>query len=319
VAPAALCAGLCLTGGALQSQAQITPSQQKLLTEFVGDRAEVGIVLGASDAASSGSYTVDGKNGNDDLDFSLMKIGGGGEIGKPRPLGSSSVQWAPVIFGNVGLMSGKNDLAAHNANVDLRGDKLDESALGMQVGGGVALHLTERLTVTPYVGLLYGHYELDYTAHSADGKLIKAALDDSADTLGATPGISIAYKMPLGKNTLELSARYTFYGSDDVSDSNLDVGGASHVFEQKADIDIPLPWEIANCPLHTGGFLSLTETGGDISDSMASDSWATIHGRLLMNTEGKFWKMDRAGLGMSYIAAEHFSGWDVGIEVSFKF
>ena len=52
---------------------------------------------------------------------------------------------------------------------------------------------------------------------------------------------------------------------------------------------------------------------------MNSDVWATVHGRLLLDTTGKLWKMDRIGLGMSYIGASHFSGWDVGIEVGFKF
>jgi len=40
-----------------------------------------------------------------------------------------------------------------------------------------------------------------------------------------------------------------------------------------------------------------------------------------MNTENKSWswKMSRLGIGMSGIFADHFSGWDAGIEVQFKF
>src|SRR5829696_2196608 len=89
--PASLCAGLCLVGGAWESQAQLTGAQKRQLGDFFGNRAEVGIVLGASDAASSGSYTVDGRRGNDDLDFSLMKFGGGGEIGPARRLGDGGM------------------------------------------------------------------------------------------------------------------------------------------------------------------------------------------------------------------------------------
>jgi hypothetical protein len=93
------------------------------------------------------------------------------------------------------------------------------------------------------------------------------------------------------------------------------------VFEQRADLDIPLSASLFDCPLHTGGYVSLTETAGDVSDTMRSDIWATIHGRLLLNTEDKSWswRMSRLGLGMSGIFGDHFTGWDAGVEVQFRF
>jgi hypothetical protein len=321
VAPVAVCAGLCLAGGALETQAQLTPGQVKLLkgrlSDFFGNRAEVGVVLGASDSASGGSYTVDGRRGNEDTDFSLTKFGGGGEIGAPRKMGDTEYTWQPVVFGNIGYISGKNTLDAPPFNHD----KLEEGALGIQVGGGVALNFTERFTVTPTIGVIYGHYEPDLIAHTATARALKPLIDDSADSLGVTPGIAVAYKLPMGKNMWEFSARYTFYGTEDISDSDFDIGGSSHVFEQRADLDIPLSAEVFDCQLHTGGYVSLTEVAGDIGDTMNSDVWATIHGRVLMNTEGKSWawKMDRLGLGMSGIFGSHFTGWDAGVEVSFKF
>jgi hypothetical protein len=322
-APAALCAGLCLAGGALQGQAQLTPAQKAVLlkefNEFVGNRAEVGVILGASDSASSGNYTVDGRRGNEDLDFSLSKFGGGGEIGAPRKLGDSDITWSPVVFGTIGSLSGKNDITAPRSQ--LKGNKIEESALGLQVGGGIGFHITERFTVTPTIGMIYGHYEPDLIAHTAKGRKAKLFLDDSADSLGATPGIGVAYKVPMGKNMWEFSAHYTFYGTEDISDSQFDIGGSSHVFEQRADLDVPLPAELWDCQLHTGGYFAVTETAGDIKDTMNSDVWGTIHGRLLLDTLNKSWawKMDRLGIGMSGIFADHFTGWDAGVEVSFKF
>ena len=315
VAPAAICAGLCLTGGALEGQAQLTSAQKKQLNDFFGNRAEVGVVLGASDSASSGSYTVDGRRGNEDLDFSLSKFGGSGEIGKARPLGDSSVTWTPFVMGNIGLISGKNDITAG----PLRGNKLEESALGMQIGGGAAIHATERWTITPTIGMIYGHYNPHFDAKTGVGRSIVPFIDDDADSIGVTPGIGVAYTMPLGKNILELSGHYTFYGTEDISDSDFDIGGSSHIFEQRADLDIPLPAKLWDCPLHTGGYFALTEAAGDIADSMNSDYWATIHGRILLDPEGALWKVDRIGLGMSGIFANHFTGWDLGVEVRFKF
>src|SRR6185503_7627995 len=105
VAPAAVCAGLCLAGGALQSNAQLTPGQKRQIKDLIGNRAEVGIVLGASDSASSGSYTVDSpRSGQDDLEYSLLKFGGGGEIGRERKLGDSGYTWHPVLMGSIGVV-----------------------------------------------------------------------------------------------------------------------------------------------------------------------------------------------------------------------
>ncbi len=316
--PAALCAGLCLAGGALQSHAQLTGAQRKQINDFLGNRAEVGVVLGASDSASSGSYTVDSdRSGQDDLEYSLMKFGGGGEIGPARKLGSSDVMWHPVVMGSIGVISGDNKLTTGS----LKNNDLEDSALGMQLGGGMALHFTERFTVTPTIGMLYGHYEANWHVRNPAGRAVKKFIEGDADTIGVTPGIGMGYKVPWGKNTWEFSAHYTFYGTTEVGDSDLDAGGSSHIFEQRADLDIPLDASLFDCPLHTGGYISLTEAAGDIGDTMNSDIWATIHGRILLNTEGKSWawKMNRIGLGMSGIFADSFTGWDAGIEVGFKF
>lgn len=316
--PAALCAGLCFAGSTVESQAQLTPGQRKQLGDFFGNRAEVGIVLGATDAASSGSYSVDGPSGNDDLDFSLLKFGGGGEIGSERRLGDSGTTWHPVIMGSIGYISGENDITVG----PLRGNELDESALGLFLGGGMAFHLTERFTVTPTIGMVYGSYDPGFKGRNAAGRAVEAAIDDdTADTLGVVPGIALGYKVPMGRNMWDFSARYSFFGSTEVGGTDIDAGGSSHVFEQRADLDIPLNASLWDCPLHTGGYVSLTETAGDISDTMNSDVWATIHGRLLLNTEDQSWawRMSRLGIGVSGIAGDNFTGWDAGIEVQFKF
>jgi hypothetical protein len=317
--PVALSAGMCLTAGALDAQAQLTRAQERQLREFFGNRAEVGIVLGATDAASGGSYTVDSdQSGQDDLDFSLFKFGGGGEIGGPRKLGDSAVTWNPVIMGGIGYISGENDITAG----PLRGNELDESALALHLGGGIAFHLTERFTITPTIGGFYGSYDPGFNGRNAAGRVVETAIDDdTVDTLGVMPGLAIAYKVPMGKNTWEFSARYAFFGSTEISGGDVDAGGSSHIFEQRVDLDIPLSASLFDCPLHTGGYFALTETAGDISDTMNSDVWGTLHGRLLLNTEGQSWswKMDRLGLGVSGIVGDNFTGWDAGVEVTFKF
>jgi hypothetical protein len=311
--PAAVCAGLCLTGTAY---AQVTPAQINQFKDFIGNRAEVGIVLGASESASGGNYTVDGRRGNDDFDFSLFKFGGSAELGDARPLGNSGVMWNPYVFGTIGYISGDNDIDAG----PLAGNDFEESALGINFGGGVAFHLTDRFTVTPYVGVIYGHYEAEVDAKTAAGQAVDDFLQDNTlDSIGATPGIGLAYKLPIGRNTLTLGASYTFFGTTDISDSDLEADGSSHILEQRVDADVPLNAHLWGCRLHTGGYVSLTEAFGDISDTMSSDVWATIHPRILLDTTGKLWKMERIGLGASYMKGEHFDGWSIGVDVSFKF
>ena len=311
--PTALCAGLCLSGTAYaQTPGQVLDQIQ----DFLGNRAEVGVILGASDSANGGSYTVDGRGDLDDLEFSLFKFGGGGEIGDRRPLGDSGYTWSPYVFGTVGYISGDHDI---DAGV-LAGSDFEESALGINLGGGMAIHVTERFTVTPFVGIIYGHYETDFSAKTAAGQVVEDALSESVDTIGGTPGIALAYRLPLGQNILTLGGKYTYYGTTDISgDSDVEVDGSSHILEERADIDIPLPAHLFDCRLHTGGYVSLTEAFGDIGDTMNSDIWATIHPRILLDTTGKLWKVDRIGLGMSYVKGEHFDGWDFGVDVSFKF
>ena len=311
--PTAVCGCLCLTGTA---SAQLTSAQRDQLRQFIANRAEVGVILGASDSAGGGNYTVDGKNGNDDLEFSLIKFGGSGLIGDPRPMGDSGVKWSPMLFGNIGYISGDHDIDVG----PVAGIDIEESAFGIQFGGGVAFHLTDRFTVTPYVGVIYGHYEADVDARTPAGQAIADELEDGFDTIGGTPGVALEYALPAGPTTITFGGRYTYYGTTDISsDTDVEVGGDSHILEQRVDVDVPLNAELFGCRLHTGGYVALTEALGDVGDTMDSDVWATIHPRLLLNTSGKLWKVERMGLGFSYIKGDNFDGWDIGIDVSFKF
>jgi hypothetical protein len=71
--------------------------------------------------------------------------------------------------------------------------------------------------------------------------------------------------------------------------------------------------------LHTGGYVSRTDLFGDITDSLRSDFFSSLHGRFLLNTEGRLWKLSRIGLGATYTMGDDFTGVDFGIEANFKF
>src|SRR4051794_31224818 len=108
-APVALCAGLCLAGGTLPALAQLTGEQAGLLRNAIGNRSELGTILGGSDTIGGGNFTIDADN-NQDLDYSLMKFSGRGEIGDPRALGNTGMRWNPFVRGSFGWLNGENDI-----------------------------------------------------------------------------------------------------------------------------------------------------------------------------------------------------------------
>jgi hypothetical protein len=222
-----------------------------------------------------------------------------------------------MIIGVLGYMHGENQITTGTLNDNV----LDEGALGIQLGVGADFHLTERFRITPFVGILYGHYELDFSPVTGVGTAVEPFIDNDADTIGGTPGLGIGYKIPWNNWTFELSSTYTLFATEDISsdDSPIELSGTSHVWENKFDVDVLLPWSLRDCPMHTGGYFSRTDIFGDAEEVMRSSDWYTIHGRLYADTTGKFWKMSKLGLGASYITADDFSGVSVGVEIGFKF
>ena len=317
-APASLCAGLCLAGGTLSVMAQLTPEQADLIRTRVSNRAEAALILSGSDTIGGGNFTISPERG-DDLEFSLTKFGGNGTLGDPRPLGNSGMTWSPFVKGVIGQMSGDNRITFGTLN----GNAIEESTLAVQLGGGAVFNINDRLSITPSIGVIYGHYETKFDANNAAGNAVNRLLEISLDSIGSTPGLAIAYKIPISSLTLTLSSAYTLYATSDISDEGdsrgIKANGTTHVWENKIDVDVPLDWEVWNSRLHTGGFISHTALFGDITDSMNTDNFFTIHPRLVADVWGKMWKVSTIGIGASFYAGDNLTGWDIGIDVNFKF
>ncbi|MCI0746540.1 MAG: autotransporter outer membrane beta-barrel domain-containing protein [Verrucomicrobia subdivision 3 bacterium] len=316
--PAFVLACVCLAGGTFNATAQLTPEQANLVRDFFGNRAEAAIILSGSDNIGGGTFTVEPKN-NDDIEFSLFKFGGNGELGEPRTLGNSSVRWSPFVKGVIGYASGDNEITFGT----LAGNDLEESTLALQFGGGVTFYMTENFRITPSVGVIYGHYESELDDSTPAGAAARPFLDLSLDSIGSTPGVNVAYRIPLRGVTFDLSSQYTLYATSDISDEDdsqgIKANGTTHAWENKVDVDIPLPWELWGSRLHTGGFVSHTALFGDLTDSINTDNFFTIHPRLVLNTLGRLWKVAHIGLGGSYFVGENLTGYDFGVDVSFKF
>jgi len=317
-APVALCAGLCLAGGTLPALAQLTGEQAGLLRNAIGNRSELGTILGGSDTIGGGNFTIDADN-NQDLDYSLMKFSGRGEIGDPRALGNTGMRWNPFVRGSFGWLNGENDITFGTLN----GNSITTDIYAVALAGGVAFYINDHLKITPSIGVIYGHSELDFDAKNPNGVAAKPLLDTKLDTIGSTPSLNVAYKFPVGTVSLELSSQYTLYATSDISSEDdshgIKANGTTHVWENKIDVDIPLNVELWTCRLHTGGFISHTVLFGDITDTMRADNFFTFHPRIMLNTEGKLWKVSDIGVGGSYYYGSNLNGWTVGIDFNMKF
>src|SRR6516162_3881883 len=125
----------------------------------IGNRVEAVTILGGDYAAAGGIYTF--RSGSL-ADLSITKIGGGGAVASPRPLCLGSLQWAPVLQGNLGMVSAVNTFQTGY----LEGNKMTYDTIAVAAGGGVSIHFTEHLSLSPTIGGMYGNVKNTFDAQN---------------------------------------------------------------------------------------------------------------------------------------------------------
>jgi len=88
------------------AQPTLPPDALQQFQEVVGNRIEAVNILGGDYAAMGGIYTF---RGGSIADLSISKIGGSGDVASAKPLGIGSLQWAPVLQGNLGMVTAENE------------------------------------------------------------------------------------------------------------------------------------------------------------------------------------------------------------------
>ena len=305
----------CLSG-----LAQVVPPQAvEQLQQVVGNRIEAVSILGGDYAAAGGVYTF---RGGTLADLSISKIGGGGEVASTKPLGLGSLEWAPVLQGNVGMVSARNQFKTGF----LAGNDMNYDTLALAAGGGVAIYFTEHLSLSPTISGMYGRVENKFTPQNANGNLVETAgngtlVNWTLDTWSIVPGLELDYEWRWGRTSFELSSSYTFFHTESFESSSpiLGVKGNSTTWENKLEADVPLGLNLLGRELHTGGFFSRTEVFGDASHGLNTDYAYTVNGRLVLDFLGKLWKLKWVGLGASYFWGHDVQGWSAGLDMRFKF
>jgi hypothetical protein len=71
--------------------------------------------------------------------------------------------------------------------------------------------------------------------------------------------------------------------------------------------------------LRTGAYVSRSDIFGGLEDTFRTDAFYQAGGRLVIDVQGLFWKVEYVGVGGGYFWSDTFSGWTIGAEISFVF
>jgi hypothetical protein len=312
-------AGASFPGPLALAQPTLPPEALHRFEQAIGNRVEAVSILGGDYAAAGGIYTF---RGGSLADLSISKIGGGGEVASPKPMGLGALRWAPVLQGNVGMVSALNTFQTGYA----AGNQMKYDTFAAAAGAGIAVYFTDHLSLSPTISGMYGRVENSFISHNANGDQIEAVgsgtvVDWTLDTWSVVPGLELDYQWAWRRTIFEFSSRANFFHTESFESSSPFVGvnGDSTTWENKLDADVPLGLKILGGELHTGGFASRTELFGHAASGLDTHYLYTANGRLVLDFLGKLWAVRWLGLGVSYFWGEDFSGWSAGVDLRLKF
>jgi hypothetical protein len=308
---------------AMPLYAQLTPAEINDFRNTVGNRVETATILGGDYGIGGGNYTSGGRQDNN-VNLNIVKFGGSGVIGAPQPLGNLGIGWQPLLQGNMGYLTAKNDFDSG----PLKSDSSEYKTFAIQFGGGARFWFNDYFSIAPTFMGMYGHTENDYTANSAFAQMHLAEakqlglIDWNADTWTIRPSLNLQYQYTWHRTIFTLSSEPTYFHTESFSSSspNVSVNGDSEMWDNKIDVDVPLGVELWGHELRTGGFFSRTDFYGDLKDGLNTDYMYEAHGRIVLDFLDQLWKVQWIGLGVSHLwGGNGLSGWSYGADVAFRF
>jgi hypothetical protein len=307
------------------AQAQISPTQVAATRNVIGARVEAMTILGGDFGLSDGNFHSTGSLGSmpSDVDTSVEKFGGSGDVGDPMPLGDLDIGWQPRIQGNVGYLQSSD----HVQNPQLGGDTSEFRTFAIEFGGGARFWTSQNFSIAPTVMALYGRTDDTYYAYSTYGRqnlgrLQELGLADwSVDTWTLRPAVNLQYIVALERAIITFSSDPTGFITHGFNRSNahLNVAGDSGLVTNKVDFDIPLDVEFYGHELRTGGYLSRTDMFGDLQEGLGVEHINEVHVRLVADFLNQLWKVQWLGIGASYLWGTNIQGWTVGADAAFRF
>jgi hypothetical protein len=313
---AALCTGLAGSGWA---QPVVPPGAIEQFSHTMGNRVEAAVILGGDYGAASGAYRF---RSNQSTDLKITKLGGGGMVRSPHPLGETGLQWAPVLLGNIGYVSVSNDFAGGY----LQGNKSATDMLALEAGAGARFFFNEHWSLAPALSGIYGRTINEFTALNPVGVAVKAAaagtfVDWTLESWTTVPSLDLRYAWSWRGNEFQFSSRYTYFHTSSLGNSSplVVAGGDSQTWMNKVEVDVPLDWKMFGQQVRTGGYFSRTELAGNASDGFNEDHLYTVNGRLVLDVAKKYRFVRWVGLNASYFFADNFSGWSAGFTLQLQY
>jgi hypothetical protein len=305
---------------------QITPAQETRIREAISSRIEALTILGGDYGLAGGTFRTTGRfqdGASSDSELLVTKLGGGGEIGDPKPLGDSGVGWQPRLQGNIGYIKSTNTL--HDPLLD--GDINKFQTKGVEFGGGARFWFGKRFSVAPTIMALYGRSTNDYIAVSqfmvtnfAQAQQL-GLVNYNVDTVTVRPALNLQYIFPWKRTIVTASSEAIYYYTDTVSSSNsqVNVNGSSGSWVNKIDFDVPLGLHLFSRELRSGGYFSRTDLFGGLRDGLQEQHIYEAHGRLVLDFLNKLPFVKWIGIGGSYNWGGTLSGWTAGADISLVF
>jgi hypothetical protein len=307
------------------AQAQVSPAQAAATRSVIGARVEAMTILGGDFGLSDGNFHSTGSLGGmgSDVDTSVTKIGGDGDVGDPMPLGDLDIGWQPRLQGNMGYLESSDHLQTR----PLEGDTSELRTFAIEFGGGARFWTSQSFSFAPTVMVLYGRTDDTYYAYSEFGRrnlpyLQQQGLADwSVDTWSLRPALNLQYIVALDRALITFSSDPTGFFTHGFDRSNLHekIGGDSGLVVNKIDVDIPLGIEVYGHELRSGGYLSRTDLFGDLQEGLGVEHVNEVHARLVLDFLNQLWKLQWLGVGASYLWGTNINGWTVGADVAFRF
>ena len=305
---------------------QISPDEVRQIHNALVDRIEALTILGGDYGIAAAYFRSTAKfafGESTNATFDITKVGGNGDIGNPRPVGTLPLGWQPSVQGNMGWLDSTQNV--HGSL--LEGDSTEVKSYGIEFGGGARLWVDDHLSFSPTVTGLYGHMSETYTANSAfmrenfEKAVALGLVDWTVDTWTLITGVDLQYVYTWDRTIITLHSNPVYYHTESFKSSNahLDVNGNSSTWANILDIDIPLGTELLGHEIRTGGYYRWTGLYGDLKTGLNVSNLNEIHGRLVLDYLNQLWKLQWIGIGGSYLWGTNITGWTVGIDVVFRF
>jgi hypothetical protein len=292
------------------------------MRDGIGNRVEALTILGGDFGLAGGSYRFGGTDdSNSDID--VTKFGGAGDVGDPKPLGTSGIKWQPRLQGSMGYVDAK---ARPNSGV-LAGGTNEFRTFAIQFGAGARFWFDDHLSLAPTLMGMYGHTTSEFRAA---GPVLQANLA-RANGMGLVgwnegtwtirPAVNIQYLFTWDRTIFTLSSDPTYFHTETFSSSDARdvVDGNSGSIANKIDIDIPIGTYVYGHQLRTGGYFSRTELFGGLKEGLDTQHLYEAHGRLVLDFLNQLWKFQWIGIGGSYVWGPNCTGWTVGADIAFRF